>query len=176
MGTVYLSEQMTGFLLSIALGAALSCFYTVMKSLIPRRSASFFAVVVSDIFFWAVTTVLTFLFLIIYCKGKVRLYVIFGEICGFVIFRAALSKPLSAAIGFLIKIFSLAAGLIIKPVGFVYGIITVPLKKVRKILKKVAEIPKKLLKDIRGMLYNLSNCKGKTEKELNKDRNENFGR
>lgn len=163
MGTVYLSEQTEGFLLAIVLGAFLSLFYTALKTIIVPRYVSDFTVVLSDILFWCVATLLSFMFMIIFAKGDVRGYIVFGEIVGFLIFKETVSKYFAIFLRHLIKLLKSIFRVILIPFRKFYKILMFLLLKIKSILKKVAEFAKKLLKDVRRLLYNLLKIKQKNK-------------
>ena len=86
------SEQVITFVLSIGLGFLFCLLYDILRVFHRLWLKGFFEVLVSDILFWAVLSVVTFCFLIIRCQGSVRAYVMLGQAVGFLVARITISK------------------------------------------------------------------------------------
>ena len=124
------SQQLTAFLLSIVLGVAFSLLYSLVRFSHITFKPSKTAVFIIDIFYFFVIGVLSFCFLLIYCKGLIRMYVFLGQIIGFVISHFSLSK-----------VFLFLLLLVKKCVDYIFNAIKKPLKIIHKKLNKNVIIP-----------------------------------
>ena len=81
-----LSVQTEIFLLSLGFGFLLGIFYDVFRTLrlIISRSAGF--TVFMDILYFVACTFLVFFFNLVVDEGKIRLYVLFGDLMGWLIY------------------------------------------------------------------------------------------
>lgn len=91
MWEIAVSLQAEAFLWSIILGAWLCFLYDILRAERIIFKSSFIFIAIGDIFYFFFASVLTFLFLLIFCCGQVRLFVLSGEIIGFIVFRLILS-------------------------------------------------------------------------------------
>lgn len=126
-------SQITGSLFAILLGLVLSLVYDVIRALRKVGVKSFFAVFLGDIFFSFLSAVITFLFLLVFTNGAIRLYVIFFEALGFLLCRAVISKIfvklLTAVFSFFKKIFAFISSLFLTYSEKTHSFIKKTLKK-----------------------------------------------
>ncbi len=141
------SEQVMTFVLSIGLGFLFCMLYDILRVFHRLWLKGFFEVLVSDILFWTVLSVVTFCFLIIRCQGSVRAYVILGQALGFLVARITVSKLFVKA---LTAIFTWIS----KGFNRFGGIIGKFMLKCEKFFKKMLNKAKKLLQDKAILLYN----------------------
>lgn len=162
--------QITAFLYSLLLGAALCLIYDVIRATRKAGADSFFAVFAGDILFWAISAVLVFIFLVAVTNGEIRGYVLFSAAVGFLIYRFTVGRPVFFALCFVFSFLSL----IIRKFSFAVSKFCdfseektdVVLKKTGAVLKICALSVKKLLKNISHMLYTDKRSKD-TENDLN---------
>lgn len=98
-------KQTVSFLLSLLLGAFICIIYDVIRVLHKTVLKGFLEIFVTDILFWLFSAFITFCFLIIYCNGYIRWFVLAGETIGFFVCRITLSRlifPLFLKIGIII--------------------------------------------------------------------------
>lgn len=124
------SQQLIAFLLSILLGGVFSLLYSLVRFSHITFKPSKVAVFILDILYFFVIGVLSFCFLLIYCKGLIRVYVFLGQIIGFIISHFSLSK-----------VFLFLLLLVKKWVDYIFNTIKKPLKFIHKILNKKVIVP-----------------------------------
>ena len=92
MGTITVFGQLTTFILALLFGVAYSLLYDIFKTFHLKIFTGFWSVFISDILYWFILLVCTYSFLLIFCNGIVRAYVLFGNVVGFALCRFTLSK------------------------------------------------------------------------------------
>lgn len=92
MGTITVSGQLLTFSYAIILGFACSVLYDVFRCLHIKAFRNYWAIFISDILYWILLLFITYSFLLLFCNGIVRFYVLLGEGIGFIICRATFSK------------------------------------------------------------------------------------
>jgi len=159
---IYLADQTIDFLSSCLLGMALALLYDVFRLCriaVPTRSAVVFA---QDVLFWSGCALVTFMFLLTSIDGRVRIFLIAGEVIGAVLYHFTIgvvvmgvSKTIIRVVKAILRgilryilypvwrIFYLLVSLLLKPVFFF----------ARK-AKKISQRCKYRLKVGRVMLYN----------------------
>ncbi len=145
MGYSEFDSEFLTFALSIPLGLAVGLVYSVFKFLRIKANRSAVETVILDLLFWAVAAFMTFCFLVIRCRGQVRLYVLVGVFLGFMLVRRLLSnlivKSLTAASNLLGSLFSAVFGVF----GRIFRFAEKYFKKIYKICKKGLQQGVKLL-------------------------------
>lgn len=86
------SQQLTAFLLSVVLGAVFCLLYDIVRFYHISFKCTKLSVFIVDILYFLVIGFMSYCFLLIYCKGTLRLYVFLGEVLGFIIARLSVSK------------------------------------------------------------------------------------
>ncbi len=79
-------------LVAAVAGMALCVFYDLMRIIRLISPPGKISAFLQDILWFAVASVMTYLICLAECKGEVRFYIIFGEICGFALFRVIVSR------------------------------------------------------------------------------------
>lgn len=129
-----LATQTVYFLYSILFGIILSAVYDVVRVIRFMGFTKLWQIILSDVVYFFVCAVLTFLFSLPFNNGSVRYFVLFGEAVGFILYRFTLGEVMAKVYCFLIRI-------------------------IRKIFKKSLEIliffSNKLLKANRFVVYNV---------------------
>lgn len=92
MWEIAVSLQAEAFLWSVALGAALCLIYDIQRAF--RRAVKYANAVIAagDILYFSAAAVLSFLFLLVFCCGQIRGFVLLGEAVGFAACRLTLSR------------------------------------------------------------------------------------
>lgn len=147
MGYIDVSFQIITFLISLLLGGCFCIVYDVVRVLHKFYANGFIEVLVIDIMYWIIITVVSFCFLVIRCHGIVRGYVLLGCLLGFLLVRLTISK-------YLIKFFSIIFNIIRKFLSIIKTIIYAILSFVEKFSKKIKIVIKKGLQDKVKLLYN----------------------
>lgn len=129
-----LATQTVYFLFSILFGIILSAVYDVVRVIRFMGFTKLWQIVLSDVLYFFVCAVLTFLFSLPFNNGSVRYFVIFGEAVGFILYRFTLGEVMAKVYCFIIRV-------------------------IRRIFKKSLEIliffSNKLLKANRFVVYNV---------------------
>ena len=152
MWEISLSGQISAFLCSLFLGAALSLFYDVIRATRAVGLNSFAAVFIGDILFFAVSAAAVFIYLVGTTNGEIRGYVLFSAAAGFLLCRITLSRAVYYFLTKLLVTLKLFLNLIsdraFKTVLFC-----------EKPLKYLFSTLKKLLKSVYNMLYTVRDKK-----------------
>ena len=142
---ISISNQCITFIISIILGGILSLVYDlfrILRYILPENNI---LIGVEDIIYSLICGIFCMKYILWASSGKLRGYLIFGMVLGWIICHFSLSK-----------IFFELARIIINIISWIYkqtlGRI---LKLLLKILKNTCKILKKSLKDSRNLLYNL---------------------
>lgn len=157
MWEIHSGDQAVTFLWSLLLGVLLCVFYDFFRAWRNVMSSRALSVAVQDIFFWLVSAVVTFLFMLARTGGEIRLFVLCGMAVGFSLFRFTLSR--FTIIPFLL--FFRAARFVSRKITAVYIVILTRLTALLnhfftfcvKKYKNMRKVRKKLLKKGGGVLY-----------------------
>ena len=153
---ISINQQCGSFLLAIALGAGLSLLYDLFRILRLILPESVPRIAVEDVLYCLLAGAGTMKFLLWACQGKLRAYVFFGEILGWVICHFSLSQLVltlsEKIISLLKKILRLLYRLTLRPILLLFAGI---FRFVGKIFKKLSLKRKFFLKQRGILLYNL---------------------
>ena len=120
--------QSQAFLYSLLFGVGLGMLYGVFKFIRVAFLSTKTAVIIADIFFMLIASIALFLYSLAMLYGYVRIYIVFGALCGFLAYRFSLGKLISR---------------IYCPIINAINVI-------------IQKITKKLLKSSNNILYNMS--------------------
>ncbi len=115
MSNIDISAQTLSFLYSLLFGVALSACYDFIRVLHRKTVHSVLAIQIIDVLFFIISAFITFCFLMIYAKGQIRLYLLLGELLGFLLWSLTLSAVLQKILIALFDFFSKTLRLILKP-------------------------------------------------------------
>lgn len=142
--------QIIGFLYSIILGMIFAAFYDIFRALRIVKKPTALSVLFQDILYFFTISILTFIFLLAITNGEIRGYILFGEIVGFLIFLALISRFFIKILIFILNLFLRLYKCFFKGFYFVFekidGIFM-------KFLKNSFKCLKKGLKKVKGLLY-----------------------
>lgn len=141
MGTITVFGQLTTFILALLFGVAYSLLYDIFKTFHLKIFTGFWSVFISDILYWFILLVCTYSFLLIFCNGIVRAYVLFGNLLGFALCRFTLSK-------IFIKICFLTIFIIEKIIQYIKLPIGMLCRFMSKLYEKAVEFSKKKVKNL----------------------------
>ena len=158
-----LSEQTAYFLWSIVLGAFIAALYDIVRAVRSLLRAGKLHAILSDVLFFVLCGIMTSLFALPFNKGSVRVFILFGELIGFLCYRLTLGQVMG-------RIYSIMSK----------GIVWLA-RKICELLKKFFDL---LLKTASFVLYNVGvlidrskqkvfAAGKKTRKERRKVRNKN---
>lgn len=163
MWEISVNGQITAVIYSLVLGAVLGIFYDIIRVFRKTGLNSFAAVFICDVFFFAVSAVVTFIFLVGATNGEIRGYVIFSCAVGFIVYRLTLSKVVFYLICKLFGLISFVTRLISLLFLDFLRICEIPVSFMGKGLKhagkRIFSALKKLLKNVRVMLYTMKDRK-----------------
>lgn len=157
MWEIHSGDQAATLLWAAVLGAMLCMLYDIFRAWRKAAESRMLSVAVQDIFFWLVSAVATFLFMLARTGGEIRLFVFFGMAAGFALFRFILSRfwiipflLLFRALKLVsIRINALYIVILTRLTAFFNRFFTLCVKK----LKNMRKVRKKLLKKGSGVLY-----------------------
>lgn len=154
-----IAEQTRLFLLSIGFGFLLGILYDVFRTvrLVISNSKGF--VLFMDLLYFAFCTFLNFCYLLTLDYGKIRFYIAFAELLGWLIYYFSFGAIAIRASRFISELIKKLFSLLTKPVKFFVRKIKPVYKKVikifKKILRKSTKKTKFSLQKSRGIVYNL---------------------
>ena len=155
-----LSAQTEIFLLALGFGFILGIFYDVFRTfrMIISDSAPF--IFLMDILYFLLCTFLVFCFNLTVDGGKIRLYVMLGDLLGWLIYYFSLGEISVRISNAAVSLVRRAAAAIFKPVSGLVKLLKRLLSKntlfLKKIIRKFKKKAKYDLQKHRGMVYNLN--------------------
>ena len=155
------AQQSTAFLYSIPLGAALGVIYGALALLRYTFSVKKAAVITLDILYMLCCSFCIFFFSLGYLDGYIRVYVIFGCLTGFFIYRLTIGRVLQRILN---PIFRTAR-----------RIIAAILTKIKIIAKKLLKIGCEILYNVVGRIV-LFGKKNLSTNFCNRNRRNKYGR
>lgn len=129
---ITLFSQTTFFLLSILLGAILSLLFDGIRVANAVLKDNLKRVFFEDIFYFILSAVVTFIYILIVNMGEIRVYIIVGEIIGWVLYRFTLGN-------FIFKIVLIIVNFIMKWINIIkeYLVSKIPKDRFEKLKKKI---------------------------------------
>ena len=150
MWEISASLQISSFLYSIVLGIIFALVYEIFRVIRKLKKHSTISVFVQDILYFAVISVVTFLFFLSRTNGEIRLFIIIGISLGYLFYFLLVSRYVNSVFNLILKLIFNGFSLINKAFYLIMDkialIFTVFLKNTLKCYKKV-------LKIANGMLY-----------------------
>ena len=138
---ITVAEQTYAFLFSLLTGAALGVFYDVFRVLRIAIRPGKAAIVIQDAIFFVVCGAVTFVFMLTENYGQIRIFLILGELMGFMLYYftigALVIKCAHAVIHFFCLVFA-----------FIYKATVLPFRSFgRFLIKKTGPIRSKIVKN-----------------------------
>ena len=119
------APSVTTFFLSIFYGAILGVFWIIFKILRKNLSNLFENLsFILDVSYCIIVSIVTLCFFFFFTYGGFRIFVIIGELLGFILFKISIERPTYIVFDFLIKIIILTAKSIFKIIRKIFFIIT----------------------------------------------------
>ncbi|MBO4433265.1 MAG: spore cortex biosynthesis protein YabQ [Clostridia bacterium] len=163
MWEISLNGQISTFLYSIALGAALALLYDFIRAIRDMCFNSFAVVFICDLLFFLVSAVAVFIYFMGATNGEIRGYVLFSAAVGFFICRITLGRVFHFFVyrflrfcSFVMKLLSNCLLKIIKLCAMPVRFIT---KRISALCRFIIVALKKVLKNIYNMLYTIKDKK-----------------
>lgn len=155
-----LSAQTEIFLLSLGFGFLLGVLYDIFRTLrlIISKSSAF--TVFMDVLYFTLCAFLVFCFNLVIDSGKIRLYVLLGDLLGWLIYYFSLGEISIKICNRIVLSVKRALRAIFKPVLKIASRLKRKSKKIasfsKKIIRKFNKKAKFDLQKHRGMVYNLN--------------------
>ncbi len=166
MGYINTDNQVFTFLWSLVLGVAMCLAYDIVRAFHKVSVKGFFEVMLSDLLFWGLWSLITFSFLILRCKGEVRAYVLFGQAIGFIIARISVSK-------LFYRFFTFVLRASVRMFAFFGSNVRKTMECLEKNIKKILKLIKKGLQHKVKLLYNQLKVHKKNNSELQENESGN---
>lgn len=155
-----LFSQFAVFFKSIGLGVILGMWYILICFLRTAVGEKRFIYVTFDIIFALSSAVISFMFMVLFNSGKIRLNLMFGELCGAVAFYFGIGKYILAFLSKWVWIVRKVLKFIFSPLG--------------KLKEKISALFRKIKDKITTAIK--SKAKVKTETQKNKEKFFNIGK
>ncbi len=158
------SEQLNLFLLSLGLGFILGILYDILRTVRLTFGKSKILIFIFDILYFAVFSLLTFLFFLATNKGEFRSYMILGEILGWLFYYFSFGIAAKTFSEHFVKVTRKLFKTVFIVLTFPFRLIFKLFLKIKSIFsaffgktsKKVKKNTKKHLQKVRLYVYNLS--------------------
>ncbi len=141
------SLQFIAFLTCTGFGALYCFLYDILRAVRKNKRFSDWAVAVQDLLFFIFAALITFLLLLKYTYGEIRLYIFIAIIIGFSVFRVTLSRFITP--------------ILIKAISKIIMLISVIFRGYKAIKNKIAAFiglcAEKIKKYCKNSLKNLKN-------------------
>jgi spore cortex biosynthesis protein YabQ len=139
---IYIAQQTTAFLWAIFVGAALGLLYDSFRILRIAIPCGNTFIAVQDVLFFITCALVTFLFLLGQAEGKVRFFLLVGELLGGVLYFSTISIPIMGVsrkiIAVIRAVISFIARYLLLPLWrLVYWIVSTILRPVRFLGRKI---------------------------------------
>ena len=156
-----LSVQTEIFLLALGFGFLLGILYDVFRTLRLIISGSDVFTVFMDVLYFMLCAFLVFCFNLVVDSGKIRIYVLFGDMLGWLIYYFTFGEISIKAVNRIVSLVKSFFRVVFKPVSRLKCLVKRILKKIfsfsKKIIRKFNKKAKFDLQKHRSMVYNL-NC------------------
>ena len=161
MWEIHSLDQSVTFALSVALGAILCGVYDIIRAFRVSVGNSGMVIAVQDVIFCFTSSVATFLFLLVFCSGEIRSFVLLGEGIGFAGMRFTLSRLIFVAFSYVFRVLNSLTSVIkqwyIVFLTRFYSFWHKIFKTCEEKNKNISKVIKKLLKKIGSMMYTKRN-------------------
>ena len=165
--SINIAQQSVNFLMSCALGMLLGAIYDVFRITRKAFPLPSFLIAVEDILFFLICAVLSFTYMMNYSEGRLRWFVLVGQLLGACVYYftvgCAVMAAADAIIAFFRRFFHFLWSITVRPVFRLTSALVKAghrtLKKREKELKKASERAKYSLKHRRVLLYNFSKAR-----------------
>lgn len=135
-----ITSQMTIFLYSILLGSILCLIFDGFRVLNAVLKINLKRIFFEDVFYFILSALITFTYILVVNMGEIRFYIILGEIIGWIIYRISIGK-------FVYKAALNAVKFLIKWVSKIknYIILKIPKEKLKKLTGKTEFVKSKFM-------------------------------
>lgn len=141
---VSISKEAFVFLCSCLTGGLIVFVYDLFQVIRRMSVRDFFMIYVEDGLFWVITFSIVFFSVLYMNDGVLRMYELFGAVLGGILYKTALSKPVTVILHrfltFFSKIFQLFLKILLTPIRFVYnilyGCLYILLKPIKRLIQK----------------------------------------
>ena len=142
---------------ALLLGAILCFIYDIIRATRVLGADSFVAVFIGDVFFWLVSAVAVFIFLVATTNGEIRGYVLMSCAVGFLFYRFTIGRIVFSLVKvllcFIARVIKKASDISARFCLFMEGYLNRFFAKVIDSLKAAFMAVKKVLKNVCCMVY-----------------------
>ena len=157
MWEISVSSQAQTFIYALLLGAILCFIYDLIRATRFLGADSFVAVFIGDVFFWLVSAITVFIFLVATTNGEIRGYVLWSSAVGFLLYRFTIGKiafkPIRALFCFIARLIKNASNILARFCLFIEKYLNQFFVNVIVFLKAVLAAIKKVLKNVHCLVY-----------------------
>lgn len=101
---ISLLVQLGDFFMSFSLGLVLGVFYDLFRVANLFSKPTHRRIFIQDVFYFVISGIVTFLFMLVVNSGEIRFYIIAGEVAGFLLYHFTFGR---LVVSFMIKIYRL---------------------------------------------------------------------
>lgn len=174
MWEISIGSQAQTFIYALLLGAILCFIYDIIRVTRVLGADSFVAVFIGDVFFWLVSAVTVFIFLIATTNGEIRGYVLWSGAVGFLLYRFTIGrivfKPIRVLLCFIARVIKKASDISARFCLLTEGCLNRFFIKVIGFLKAVFRAVKKVLKNVHSLVYYTNKHKNQTGNDFDEQR------
>lgn len=156
--STFLVEETILFLKSCVLGVFLGCLFDLFRIFRMTVKCGTIFVFIQDILYFAIITFVTFMFLLSYNDGRLRMFILVGELMGSVLYFFSLSILILKSSELIIKVMKKILSIILNPFIIFFKFIKSKIDnlktKINFKLKKFKLFDKLSLKNISKIVYN----------------------
>lgn len=159
---ITVSSQTTIFLFSVVLGIALSLIFDGFRLTNVIFSQTAKKIFIKDIIYFILSAIITFIFILIVNMGEIRVYIISGEIIGWIIYRLTVGSIIYKALFTVIVFIKKYLNKIKR-----YIISKLPKKQINKLNKRFEKLKRRVIETLKVKI----NIKGKKHIKNKKQKN-----
>lgn len=153
MWEIDINFQLLGFIDAVLFGMTLCGIYDIFKAFRLSFEFSKIAIFIQDIIYFIFISIISFVFLLIFTNGEIRLYILLGFAIGFIISRFTVSRILLPVLKTVILFFKRIFSFVFIKIGLIFVFTEKIFNIIIKFLKNIKNSAKKLLKTRKGLLY-----------------------
>lgn len=163
------TSQIIIFLFSMLLGAFLSLVFDGFRISNAVLKVNLKRIFFEDVIYFILSAIITFTYILVVNSGEIRVYIIFGEVLGWIIYRLTIGKFIYKFILIVVKFLSKWFSKLKK-----YVISKIPKDKIRKLIGKIKNKKPKFIKSSKPKRKFLQKIRGKIKSKTKVGMNKNI--
>ena len=163
------TSQIIIFLFSMLLGAFLSLVFDGFRISNAVLKVNLKRIFFEDVIYFILSAIITFTYILVVNSGEIRVYIIFGEVLGWIIYRLTIGKFVYKIILTVVKFLSKWFSKLKK-----YVISKIPKDKIRKLIGKIKNKKPKFIKSSKPKRKFLQKIRGKIKSKTKVGMNKNI--